>query len=117
MGTYSRILNDKLVEKADASPAVGQPQATLAEDVRTNDGANERTIFRTDADPNGRTALPSKRRLTRRYSFEFYEDQILHLKKLKFEAEMQGGTLYLSDIVRQALDRYFADGEQPDHSR
>jgi hypothetical protein len=116
MGTYSRILNDKPAMK-DVAPSSEQTQPIQDSSVRTNDGANERTIFRTDADPNGRTALPSKRRLTRRYSFEFYEDQILHLKKLKFEAEMQGGTLYLSDIVRQALDRYFADGEQPDHSR
>ncbi|MCB9437283.1 MAG: hypothetical protein H6673_09885 [Anaerolineales bacterium] len=52
-----------------------------------------------------RTVLPA-RRLSRRYSFEFYDDQIQTLKRLKFEAESQGQRLSLSDIVREALDRY-----------
>ena len=104
MGTYSRILNQQ--PQASQAQAEG-PQQT----VRTNDDPNERTIFRTHEQPNGRTVVAPKRRTTRRYSFEFYEDQILRLKQVKFEAEMRGEVLYLSDIVRQALDRYFEAGD------
>lgn len=59
--------------------------------------SEERTVFRSD--------LPTKRR-TKRYSFEFYEDQLLKLKQLKYRAEMSGERIFLSDLVRDALDQY-----------
>ena len=47
------------------------------------------------------------RRRTKRYSFEFYEDQIIRLRQIKIETEMKGESIFLSEIVRQALDEYF----------
>ena len=47
------------------------------------------------------------RRRTKRYSFEFYEDQIIRLRQIKIETEMIGESIFLSEIVRQALDEYF----------
>ena len=70
---------------------------------------SERTEFRTVFRSNPPSVLfPSKRR-TRRYSFEFYEDQILKIKALKHRAEMQGETVTLSDVAREAFDEYFKD--------
>jgi hypothetical protein len=63
---------------------------------------SERTLFRSE---NRTVDLPIKRR-TKRYSFEFYEDQLTKLKKLKYQADISGESLSLSDMVRQALDRY-----------
>jgi hypothetical protein len=66
---------------------------------------SERTVFRTEK----RTVdLPTKRR-TKRYSFEFYEDQITKLKTLKYQSEMAGENLKLSDMAREALDQYLKD--------
>ena len=68
----------------------------------------DRTEFRTDQRTEIRTVeLPIKRR-TKRYSFEFYEDQIAELKKMKIEAEMEGESLTLSDIARSAFDLYLS---------
>jgi hypothetical protein len=77
--------------------------------------ANERKSERTDLRSEIRTenrseALPQKRR-TKRYSFEFYDDQILKLKQLKYKTEMTGQNVTLSDIVRYALDQYLNDQE------
>lgn len=52
--------------------------------------------------------LPLKRR-TKRYSFEFYDDQIDRLKELKVKAEGDGESLSLSEMVRAALDEYLND--------
>ena len=69
--------------------------------LRTDDRTENRTEFR----PEG---LPVKRR-TKRYSFEFYEDQLVRLKQLKIQAELAGEGLSLSDMVRSALDDYLDD--------
>ncbi|MCB9437319.1 MAG: hypothetical protein H6673_10065 [Anaerolineales bacterium] len=66
---------------------------------------SEPTEVRTENRSEKRPVLPT-RRLARRYSFEFYDDQIQTLKRLKFEAESQGQRLTLSDLVREALDQY-----------
>ena len=59
---------------------------------------NERTEIRTVQKPT--------KRLTRRYSFEFFDDQINKLRRLKYKAEIRGERLTLSDMARQALDNY-----------
>ena len=79
-----------------------KPEANGRTVERNTERSNERTIFRSEK----RTAdLPTKR-LTKRYSFEFYEDQLMKLKQLRYQAEMDGKRISLSDIVRQALDDY-----------
>ena len=49
--------------------------------------------------------LPVKRK-TKRYSFEFYEDQIQQIKKIKIHTELQGKIIAMSEIVRKAVDDY-----------
>lgn len=69
-----------------------------------------RTENRTDAHTENRSEirsvnLPIKRR-TKRYSFEFYDDQIQKIRQIKIQTEMNGETIAMSEIVRQALDQY-----------
>jgi hypothetical protein len=71
-------------------------------DQRTKDRPEKRTGFRTD---NRSVLLPTKR-LTKRYSFEFYEDQLASLKSIKIETELSGENISLSAIVRRAIDEY-----------
>ena len=69
----------------------------------------ERTESRTDYRSEKRSViLPIKRR-TKRYSFEFYDDQLVKLKQLKYQAEMAGEQVSQSEMVRQALDAYLQD--------
>jgi hypothetical protein len=76
-----------------------QPAETERKSVRNSDRSEIRTKKRT-------VDLPV-RRTTKRYSFEFYEDQILRLRKIKIEAGLEGESIFLSEIVRRALDEYF----------
>jgi hypothetical protein len=68
---------------------------------------NNRTKDRTENRPKKRTVHLPIKRLTKRYSFEFYEDQITRIKKTKIEAELSGDRIAMSEIVREALDHYF----------
>ncbi len=68
----------------------------------------ERTDNRADYRTENRTVLPVKRQ-TKRYSFEFYVDQLTSLKRLKNHVEEKGENISLSDIVRQALDYYLKE--------
>jgi hypothetical protein len=78
----------------EAAPPQSEPVQTERKSVRKS----ERTEIRTGK-------LPVKR-LSRRYSFEFYDDQITTLKRLKHEAEMEGQRVTLSDMARDAIDEY-----------
>lgn len=86
----------------DKGREVFDAASTARSNERTNEDANVRTenrsLFRT-------VDLPQKR-LTKRYSFEFYEDQIIALKQLRVRAELDGRNLNLSQLVRHALDLF-----------
>jgi hypothetical protein len=84
-----------------------QEEKPLQEETERN---SERTEFRTEirSDTSSGALFPHKRRTTR-YSFEFYEDQILKLKDLKHHAEMNGEKVTLSDFAREAIDKYLKD--------
>jgi hypothetical protein len=70
---------------------------------------SERNTERTEIRSEKRTVeLPTKRRTTR-YSFEFYEDQLMRLKQLKYQAEVEGKKVFLSDFVREAVELYLKD--------
>lgn len=92
----------KAIESEKVMPAKSQT-VFVAEPIseRNSERTETRTEYRT-------LPLPTKRRSTR-YSFEFFEDQIVKIKRLKYEAEQAGQKLSLSDIARQALDEYLAD--------
>jgi hypothetical protein len=129
MGTYTDLLKLKPIQKqsempagevvlADFSPPDQNTQGNQAERTTVHlppdpvaakeassvetERTEIRTIFRSEKRTVG---LPVKRR-TKRYSFEFYEDQIFRLKLLKRDAEDRGENVSLSDIAREALDRY-----------
>jgi hypothetical protein len=70
--------------------------------------STERTDIRTEIRSEKRTGLLPLKRLTRRYSFEFYNDQITKLKGIKHDYEMMGENVTMSDIVREALDEYLS---------
>ena len=123
MGTYSDLLKSTppSPRSTQQSGTVGNPksvevhpQNTLTEEKtpdntedRTNARYSERTVFRSD---KRTVALPFKRK-TKRYSFEFYEDQLTRLKRIKINAELSGESIALSEIVRTALDEYLQNKE------
>ena len=86
-----------------------KPKSNRETNLQNNEHYSERSHLRTQNRSEIRTAnLPLKRR-TKRYSFEFYADQIVKLKQLKIAAEMIGESLSLSEMVREALDEYLQD--------
>ena len=110
-------LADSPFFKSPAPPK--QPQAVFDSDLKSKpskktkktrtEAKSERKSERTEIRSEFRTpSLPTKRRTTR-YSFEFYEDQLVKIKRLKYEAEQSGQKLTLSDIARQAFDEYLKD--------
>jgi hypothetical protein len=75
--------DDRSVKSNDTPPLV-----ETVETERDNERTSERTEIRTELRSENRSVvLPLKRR-TKRYSFEFYEDQLVRLKQLKIKAEM-----------------------------
>ena len=105
---YKKV-NSPEPEKVDLSDAVAiKPKPTLVE-KQTN--LPVRSENRTDARTEDRSDTRSRnfpvKRITKRYSFEFYEDQISKLKQIKYKVEMEGNRIAMSEIVREALDDYF----------
>ena len=92
-------------------------QATARPDERPNERTPEPVNTRSGEQPNMRTgeranikpqnAVIPNRGITR-HSFQFYQDQIIRLKQLRMQKELQGETCHLSDLVRQALDDFLA---------
>ena len=80
--------------------------------ARTN-GSNERTAdttVRTNVLVQQITPKPKKRR-PQRYAFQFWEDQIIRIKKLKDVLNVlrdpdEQDEIGLSDLVKEALDEY-----------
>lgn len=115
---YRKSLNGPRPEDINMAGIVPIKAKTIYEDhdrkterksVRKTERSADRTENRSDIRSENRTAtLPLKRR-TKRYSFEFFDDQIVTLKQLKIKAEMDGESLSLSEIVRAAMDEYLKD--------
>ncbi len=105
----TQLPNNPINEKIAVIEALSPDQSPIATPPMSVDPTEriyERTEFRTEMRSENRTVtLPYKRR-TKRYSFEFYEDQLIVLKRLKYEAEMTGERVNLSDFAREALDEY-----------
>lgn len=95
-------------QQATPQPVTPQPQTKDASSRRSPERPNERTTERTPASSNARTPERLPRRRVRRYSFEFYEDQIGRVKRMALEDQLRGGSLNMSEIVREAVDRYLA---------
>jgi hypothetical protein len=125
MGTYGDLLKPTPILPSDSAtdrqgintpvsptPSASSKVVVNSEDTlsRTSERSSARTVFRAESRTQNRTVfpLPYKRR-TKRYSFEFYEDQLVKLRQLKIQAEMSGQSLSQSNIVREALDQYLND--------
>jgi len=97
-------------DKIDISGTVPiKPRLSDIEDIRSNRSefrAENRTEEHAEIRSELRTvSLPIKRR-TKRYSFEFYDDQIQQIRLIKIQTEINGETIAMSEIVRQAVDQY-----------
>ncbi len=117
MGDYADLFNaEKEVKQPKPKPVTPpevperQPSTDASSPTtRTSERPNERATARSRAAPYARTSVrPIRRRGIKRYSFEFYEDQIERVKRLALEDQLRGGTLNMSEIVREAVDRYLA---------
>jgi hypothetical protein len=75
---------------------------------RNTERKTARTEIRSEERTENRTVDIPIRRRTKRYSFEFYEDQLVRLRQMKIKAQMKGESVFLSEIVRQALDEFFS---------
>ena len=87
-------IKPRLTGKEDVSP----DRSEIRTENRTEEHAEIRSELRT-------VSLPIKRR-TKRYSFEFYDDQIQQIRLIKIQTEIDGETIAMSEIVRQAVDQY-----------
>lgn len=108
MGTYSDLFRTRSVQAASQEENVALRSDDFQEErkegaVESAERFSERKTERSEAN-----TLPFPlRRETKRYSFEFFDDQILAIKRLVYEANLAGETISQSDIVRAALDQYF----------
>jgi hypothetical protein len=104
-------LNSSTVLSELAEESVFFKKLSLVEKPSENNSETERTENRSEIRTEERAEfrsynLPFKRN-TKRYSFEFYDDQVIRIKKIKLNTEMAGERISMSEIVRQALDEYF----------
>ena len=77
-----------------ARPVERPPAATIG---RSSEGTPER---------------PLDRRAIARKSFEVFQDQFDTLKRLALEDQLRGGKGNMSEMVREALDRFIAEHQQ-----
>lgn len=91
--------------KDTASP----PQSNeVKSNTRTPERPTERPVERpTERTPERVIETPTRQhRIIRRYSFEAYDDQVRHLKKISLEAEIAGETRSISEMIREAVDTF-----------
>lgn len=68
---------------------------------------------RTSLQPDARTPLrpsvrPFGRRIITRYAFEFFQDQLQHLKRFSLDEKYRDEKGSMSQMVREALDAYIS---------
>jgi len=79
--------------------AVSAPASQVQQSV-------QKTNARVSVDPNTRSG---ERRKISRASFEVYDDQVNKLRRKSLEEKLNGGTLSMSEMVREAIDRYLSE--------
>lgn len=116
MGTYSDLMQSKPTTplksnlKGSDSAQLNKPENTPEEETKKQ--PSERfSVRKTEQSDPFLASFPYKRR-TKRYSFEFYDDQILAIKRLVYEANLSGENISQSDIVRAALDEYLKEDQK-----
>lgn len=69
--------------------------------------STDRPTARPDGEPTTRPPdRPTGRRIPVRRGFEFYEDQLVALKKRSLQEQLDGESGNMSQMVRDALDDY-----------
>ncbi len=91
-------------------PAQEQPQA--APPVPPTQPEQAQSPQPATVHPYGRTPV---RRLTR-VPFELFQDQLDRLRKISLDAKVRGEKGSMSEMVRQAIDRYLAEN-YPDEEK
>ena len=76
---------------------------SLDKPVRYDRSTDRPTDRSTDRPPNN---LISKNRVTRRYSFEAFDDQISELKIISINSALHGESIYISEMIRDAVDKF-----------
>ena len=72
----------------------------------------DRPVERSTERPNDRSSerfveSPSHhQRITRRYSFEAFDDQVRKLKTISMQAGINGDNLSISEMIREAIDGF-----------
>ena len=100
----------------DHLPAIQKPVTKPVPPPSTHPPTEQQDkTYRTDGEPPVRTnaRTPVRRQLTR-YAFEFYQDQVEELRRLSLEEKMQGEKGSMSEMVREAIDKYLAQKKRTD---
>lgn len=108
-GVLNELSGQSVFFQRDLSPSSQDTKKDVSQESpdRTKNRTEQRPEYRTENRTEMRTVhLPIKRR-TKRYSFEFFEDQITKIRTIKIETELAGDSISLSEIAREALDHYF----------
>lgn len=98
---WDQAIND-FSDEQQTAPEV-EPTQT-AKSVRNSERTEKRSVTRSGQ-------LPHKR-ISVRHSFQIYQDQLIELNRLKNQALEDGNRIFLSDLVREAIDRYLEQCQQ-----
>jgi hypothetical protein len=93
----------KPVEAPSAPPAPSPAVARIA-------ARDDKRPSRTGSTPRPpRTPDRPTRRVTRRHAFDIYDDQLASLRRLSMADRLNGGAGSMSQMVRDALDRFLGE--------
>lgn len=108
--------------------SVPQPPPSLPQVLPERPPSEEQKIDHTSVaaqiDPVSRPPRPERsertprlpvrpvRRFTRRHAFDIYDDQLTALRQLSLKERMDGGIGSMSQMVREAIDRFIAGAKK-----
>ena len=78
------------------NPSLDKPVRYARSTDRSTDRGADRSVNK----------IRSKNRVTRRYSFEAFDDQISELKKISISSALHGESIYISEMIRDAVDKF-----------
>lgn len=107
--TPKRVPNDKSGQPPLSNKNQPSKSPTLPE-AKPNEATTVRPAVRLSGHQGARgetrpTARP-KKRVTLRYAFEFYRDQIEIFRRLSLQTKLEGDDLSMSEMAREAFDDY-----------
>lgn len=103
----SELTGQSAFFRKEAAPSA--PPSTPNQNARPPERATERPVERsTERTPEQviEKLVTKPHRIIRRYSFEAYDDQVRHLKRISLQAEIEGESRSISEMIREAIDTY-----------